>query len=107
MRRIWWLEGARLTFSMLCLWLKFFLPSGVFGCAIQFRDLSESNDKLVLRLCSHTSAYGIGARLCFQVIEAKKDASSADEPNDRLAAFEAFEQTTDPLRHPWLYASGE
>ena len=92
---------------MLCLRLKLFLPSGVFWRAIQFGDLGESNYKFVLCLCSHTAAYGIGARLSFQVLEAKKNASSADEPDDSLAAFETFEQATDPFSHPLSYASGK
>ena len=92
---------------MFCLGLKFFLPDGVFGYTIQFRDLGESNYKLVLCFCSHVAAHGIGARLCFQVLEAKENTSCADEPNDSLATFKTFKQATDPFAHPWSYASGK
>jgi hypothetical protein len=92
---------------MLCLWLKFFLPNGVFGYTVQFRDLGESNYKLVLCFRSRTAAHWIGARLYFQVLEAKENTSCAGEPNDSLAAFKTFEQATDPFSHPWSYASGK
>src|SRR6266404_6622409 len=92
---------AQLTFTMLCLWLEFFLPSGVLGCTVQFRNLDESNYKLVLRLCSHTAVYRIDAQLPFQVLEAKKNTSCTDEPDDGLATSETFEEATDPFCHSW------